>query len=330
VVAVLVSANCSACSGSMSPEPKLSPRPVFSRQRDPCGASRVRERRCWPLLSSGGDVGRAVDRRRISATAPRVLERGRQIEGPAPVRLPAIVGSILVKPVMLPPGRGKLATKPLPTGSETITKTMGMVRVCCCKLAVVGVLCETMRSGCSAISSFANRCINAASDAAQRMSMRTLRPPPTRASEAPCGTPRRGPVLLGRSRQATSIRRSAAYARPQVIRKAAAIGRIRSSRARVMICRGRRFRRPTLPGESAVTSAASRHRRCAVNSSGRRRFAEGKRDAVSHHQFHHQSVEHHLSSKSKTHEPGIAQSSRLYPGRNSANRWFQRITSLLV
>src|SRR5262249_1815584 len=67
---------------------------------------------------------------------------------------------------MFPPGRGKLATKPLPTGSETITKTMGMVRVCCGKLAVVGVLCERMRSGCSAISSFANRCINAASDCA--------------------------------------------------------------------------------------------------------------------------------------------------------------------
>src|SRR6516162_9323749 len=36
---------------------------------------------------------------------------------------PAIVGSILVKPVTLPPGRGKLATKPLPTGSETVAKT---------------------------------------------------------------------------------------------------------------------------------------------------------------------------------------------------------------
>jgi hypothetical protein len=36
--------------------------------------------------------------------------------------LPVIVGSILVKPVMLPPGRGKLATNPLPTGSETMAK----------------------------------------------------------------------------------------------------------------------------------------------------------------------------------------------------------------
>ena len=41
--------------------------------------------------------------------------------------LPPIVGSILVKPVTLPPGRGKLATKPLPTGPETVAKTMGML-----------------------------------------------------------------------------------------------------------------------------------------------------------------------------------------------------------
>jgi hypothetical protein len=36
-----------------------------------------------------------------------------------------------MKPVTLPPGRAKLATKPLPIGSATIAKTMGMVRVCC-------------------------------------------------------------------------------------------------------------------------------------------------------------------------------------------------------
>src|SRR6266436_3284012 len=45
--------------------------------------------------------------------------------------LPVIVGSITVNPVALPPGWAKLSTKPLPTGSATITKTMGMERVCC-------------------------------------------------------------------------------------------------------------------------------------------------------------------------------------------------------
>src|ERR1700730_1314241 len=34
-------------------------------------------------------------------------------------------------PVTLPPGRAKLSTSPLPTGSESATTTMGMVLVAC-------------------------------------------------------------------------------------------------------------------------------------------------------------------------------------------------------
>jgi hypothetical protein len=68
--------------------------------------------------------------------------------------------------VALPPGRGRLATKPLPTGSLTFVKMMGMMRVCCSSDAVEGVLVETTSSGCSATSSFA----------AQRVSIRMLRP----------------------------------------------------------------------------------------------------------------------------------------------------------
>src|SRR6516225_6547585 len=67
------------------------------------------------------------------------------------------------KPVTFPPGRARLATKPLPTGSETVAKTMGMVRVCCRSAAVVGVTDERIRSGCRATSSFANRCLASAS-----------------------------------------------------------------------------------------------------------------------------------------------------------------------
>src|SRR5262245_60596775 len=78
---------------------------------------------------------------------------------------------------MLPPGRGKLATNPLPTGSETTAKTRGMVRVCCCRLVVVGVLWERTRSGCNATSSFANRCSSASSAAAQRMYLAAIGPP---------------------------------------------------------------------------------------------------------------------------------------------------------
>jgi hypothetical protein len=42
--------------------------------------------------------------------------------------------------VMLPPGRGRLATNPLPTGSETITNTIGMVLVSRCSAATTGVV----------------------------------------------------------------------------------------------------------------------------------------------------------------------------------------------
>ena len=40
-----------------------------------------------------------------------------------------------VKPVMLPPGRARLSTKPAPTGSTTPTNTIGTVRVACCNAA---------------------------------------------------------------------------------------------------------------------------------------------------------------------------------------------------
>ena len=53
--------------------------------------------------------------------------------------LPPSASSLTAKPVTLPPGRGKLATKPLPTGSATVAKTIGMVRVCCSSAVVVGV-----------------------------------------------------------------------------------------------------------------------------------------------------------------------------------------------
>jgi hypothetical protein len=58
-----------------------------------------------------------------------------------------IENSKVRNPVMLPPGRERLATKPEPIGSETFTKRMGMVRVCFCRAAVVGVFCVRMRSG---------------------------------------------------------------------------------------------------------------------------------------------------------------------------------------
>jgi len=61
--------------------------------------------------------------------------------------LPPSDGTMGVKPVALPPGRGRLATKPLPTGSATNRKTIGMVWVCCSITRAVGVLVVTIKSG---------------------------------------------------------------------------------------------------------------------------------------------------------------------------------------
>jgi hypothetical protein len=52
-----------------------------------------------------------------------------------------------MKPVILPPGRARLATMPEPTGSTTLTKTIGTVRVACCSAATWGVVAATMTAG---------------------------------------------------------------------------------------------------------------------------------------------------------------------------------------
>jgi hypothetical protein len=59
---------------------------------------------------------------------------------------PAMGGSKLLNPVMLPPGRAKLATKPSPTGSETATNTIGILKVACRSAAKTGVLLATSKS----------------------------------------------------------------------------------------------------------------------------------------------------------------------------------------
>ena len=68
---------------------------------------------------------------------------------------------------------------------------MGMVRVCCSRAAVVGVLCERIRSGCSATSSFANRChrlrVAGCRPASVDPDVAALRPPELLESLPECG-----------------------------------------------------------------------------------------------------------------------------------------------
>ena len=56
------------------------------------------------------------------------------------IHLPPTAGSLVVKPVMLPPGWAKLAAKPLPIGSDTTANTIGIVRVSRASALVTGVV----------------------------------------------------------------------------------------------------------------------------------------------------------------------------------------------
>src|SRR5262249_16799734 len=89
---------------------------------------------------------------------------------------PVMEGSKLTKPVMLPPGRDMLATKPWPTGSTMFPKMIGMVLVCCFSICVVDELDEKITSGFAATISFANLLSVFMSVPPQPKSMPTLRP----------------------------------------------------------------------------------------------------------------------------------------------------------
>src|SRR5262249_13234906 len=77
-----------------------------------------------------------------------------------------------VKPVVLPPGRAKLATKPAPTGSMTPTNTIGTLRVSRCNAATTGEVTATTTSGASATNSAAYWRQRSAPPAPQTVAMR--------------------------------------------------------------------------------------------------------------------------------------------------------------
>ena len=116
----------------------------------------------------------------------------------------------------LPPGRGKLATKPLPTGSETAAKTMGMVRVCCSSAAVAGVVGERIKVGLQR-DEFLGESLHRLRVVGCRPArvdpdVAALRPPELLESLPECRDI--GLSLPGRSRHIPSARRSAASDRP--------------------------------------------------------------------------------------------------------------------
>ena len=61
-------------------------------------------------------------------------------------RLPAISPNSFDRPVTLPPGRARLATRPVPTGSPAVPKTIGMTDVACFDAMTAAVPAVTMTS----------------------------------------------------------------------------------------------------------------------------------------------------------------------------------------
>src|SRR5262249_6563560 len=88
---------------------------------------------------------------------------------------PLMLYSKVMKPVTLPPGRARLSTKPAPTGSPAIGKTIGTVRVVCSNGPTVEAPWARITSGASATNSAACLRISAGL-VAQWMSIRMLRP----------------------------------------------------------------------------------------------------------------------------------------------------------
>src|SRR5262245_4814119 len=61
--------------------------------------------------------------------------------------LPVTLGSYCITPVMLPPGRERLAMKPEPTGSARAANTMGISWLSRCSAATAGVVIAKITSG---------------------------------------------------------------------------------------------------------------------------------------------------------------------------------------
>src|SRR5262245_23045702 len=122
------------------------------------------------------------------------------------------------KPVVFPPGRARLSTRPALTGSTMLTKTIGTVRVVCCAAATATVPLATITSGASAANSAAYLRTLSASPAPQRWSIRKLRPTVQPNSCKPCANAARRVGSCGSSapvdrRTPTRRTRSACCAR---------------------------------------------------------------------------------------------------------------------
>ena len=91
-------------------------------------------------------------------------------------RLPARSVSWCDRPVTLPPGRARVATKPVPTGSPAVAKMIGMADVACFAAKAAGVPDVTMTSTLSRTNSAAISANRSKRPSAQRYSIAMVRP----------------------------------------------------------------------------------------------------------------------------------------------------------
>jgi len=111
-------------------------------------------------------------------TSAKIANRRRPgtISRKSSIRLPAVSGAWPDKPVILPPGRGRLATMPLPTGSPAVANTIGITDVACFAAMVGGVLCVRITSTLSRTNSSAISAKRSVRPSPQRYSIATLWP----------------------------------------------------------------------------------------------------------------------------------------------------------
>src|SRR5262245_54935734 len=157
---------------SISPESCVSIGRVVSR---PINGAAVWIAPNWPIPAGTAESRMTATRCTLGAISLRNCSH-----------LPPMLYSNDAKPVALLPGRVKLATTPAPTGSAELVNTIGTVRVAFCTARTVGAPAARKTSGASASSSIAYLELSSILPAAQRMSIRTLRPTSQPASCSPC------------------------------------------------------------------------------------------------------------------------------------------------
>ena len=113
-----------------------------------------------PRGHEGPQEAPGAQERLAAPTTPRKSSR----------RLPTISVNWLDRPVILPPGRARLATRPVPRGSATATKTIGMTDVACFAARTGGVPVATMTS-----TKFLKRAQSSASSHGGKCSLQTRR-----------------------------------------------------------------------------------------------------------------------------------------------------------